>query len=119
MRERFLFAAELLKDTRFAKLSPLDVAAFDGEGERCEDADIGVDLPEAPLDRTAGGNIKPEPIGGGFLAGASELEDQFSPFRSSIAGLVRAVVGSSRSDGYRVNLGRRVRIYGMGSTYDP
>lgn len=116
MRERFLFAAELLKDTRLAKLSPVDVAGFDGEGERCEDADIGVDLPEAPLDRTAGGNMKPEPIGGGFLAGAFELEDQLSPFRSSIAGLVRAPAGSSSSDdcrgvegeGYEVRYGQYI-----------
>lgn len=99
MRERFLFAAELLKDTRFAKLSPVDVAGFDGEGERCEDADNGVDLPEPPFDRTDGGNMKPEPIGGGLLAGAFELEDQLSPFRSSMADLVvRAPAGNSRDD---------------------
>lgn len=96
MSDRFLFAAALLKDTRFAKLSPVDVAGFDGDGERCEDADIGVDLPEPPFDRTAGENMNPEPIGGGLLAGAFELEDQLSPFRSSICGLRGADSGGKR-----------------------
>lgn len=100
MSDRFLFVAELLKDTRFAKLSPADVAGFDGEGERCDVADIGVDLPEPPFDRTAGGNTKPEPIGGGLLAGAFELEDQLSPFRSSMAGLVVWAPARSYSGGF-------------------
>lgn len=76
---------EELNDTRFAKLSPVEAAGLAGELERFEAADIGVDRPEAPFDRTFG-NIKPEPIGGGLLVGAFELEDQLSPFKSSIVG---------------------------------
>lgn len=76
---------EELKDTRFAKLSPVEVAGLAGELERFEAADIGVDLPEVPFDRTFG-NMNPELIGGGLLAGAFELEDQLSPFKSSIVG---------------------------------
>lgn len=85
----FLFAADELKDTKFAKLSPVDVGGLDGELDRFEAADIGVDLPEAPLDLTLG-NMKPEPMGGGLLAGALELDDQLSPFRSSMLSGMRA-----------------------------
>lgn len=81
-----MFAVELLNETRFAKLSPVDAAGFDGELERREVVDIGVDLPEPPFSRALGGYINPEPIGGGLLAGGFELEDQLSPFRSSMAG---------------------------------
>jgi hypothetical protein len=80
----FLLAADELKDTKFAKLSPVDVGGLDGELDRFEAADIGVELPEAPLGRTLG-NMKPEPMGGGLLAGAFELDDQLSPFRSSMS----------------------------------
>ena len=74
-----------LKDTRFAKLSPVDVAGFAGELERFEAADNGVDRPEAPFDRTFG-NMKPEPIGGGLFAGAFESGVQLNPFKSSMVG---------------------------------
>jgi hypothetical protein len=87
----FLFAADELKDTKFAKLSPVDVdvGGLDGELDRFEAADIGVDLPEAPLGLTLG-NMKPEPMGGGLLAGALELDDQLSPFRSSMLSWMKA-----------------------------
>jgi hypothetical protein len=88
----FLFAAEELKDTKFAKLSPVDEGGFAGELDRFEAADIGVDLPEAPLDRTLG-NMNPEPMGGGLLAAALELDDQLSPFRSSMASWVESSQG--------------------------
>jgi hypothetical protein len=78
-----LFAAEELNETKFAKLSPAEAGGFDGELDRFEAADIGVDLPEAPLGRTLG-NIKPELMGGGLLVGALDLLDQLSPFRSSM-----------------------------------
>jgi hypothetical protein len=84
-----LFAADELKDTKFAKLSPVDVGGLEGELDRFEAADIGVDLPEAPLDLTLG-NMKPEPMGGGLLAGTLELDDQLSPFRSSMLSWMKA-----------------------------
>lgn len=83
--DRFLLLEVELKDTRFAKLSPVDVAGFAGELERFEAADNGVDRPEAPFGRTFG-NIKPEPIGGGLFVGAFESEVQLSPFKSSMVG---------------------------------
>jgi hypothetical protein len=54
MRDRFLFPADELKETRFAKLSPVDVAGFDGEAERFDVADNGVDLPEPACDGILG-----------------------------------------------------------------
>lgn len=88
MRERFLLLdAEELNETRFAKLSPVDGTGFAGELDRIEVADRGVDLPELPAGRTFG-NIKPDPMGGGLLAGVLELDDQLRPLRSSIAGKV-------------------------------
>lgn len=80
-----LFAEEL-KDTRFAKLSPVDdVAGLAGDWERLEAAEIGVERPDGPFDRTLG-KLKPEPIGGGLLVGAFELGVQLNPFKSSMAG---------------------------------
>lgn len=81
-----------MNETRFAKLSPVEAGGFDGELDRLEAADIGVDLPEAPLGRTFG-NMKPEPIGGGLLVGALELDDQLSPFRSSMSSWMKASQG--------------------------
>jgi hypothetical protein len=49
-----LFAADELNETKFAKLSPVDVGGFAGELDRFEAADIGVDLPDAPFGRTLG-----------------------------------------------------------------
>lgn len=87
MRDRFLLDAAELNETRFAKLSPVDGAGFDGELDRFEAVDRGVDLPEFPPGCTFG-NIKPDPIGGGLLVGGLELDDQLRPLRSSIAGKV-------------------------------
>jgi hypothetical protein len=61
-----LFPAEELNETRFAKLSPVDVAGFAGELERFEVLDNGVDLPEPPFDGMVG-NKYPALIGGGLL----------------------------------------------------
>ena len=76
-----MFPAEELNETRFAKLSPAEVAGF-GELERFEVADNGVDLPEPPFDGILGYKY-PELIGGGLL-GFLESEDQLKPFRSSM-----------------------------------
>jgi hypothetical protein len=92
MRERFLFPAEELKETRFAKLSPVEVAGLDGELERFEVADNGVDLPEPPFDDILGYKY-PELIGGGLL-GSLESEDQLKPFRSSMVSLSQRIVTS-------------------------
>lgn len=43
-----------MNETRLAKLSPVEVAGFDGELERFEVADNGVDLPEPPFDGILG-----------------------------------------------------------------
>lgn len=73
--------ADELNDTRFAKLSPVDVAGFAGELERFEVVDNGVDLPEPPFDGMVG-NRYPELMGGG-LFGLLE-SDQLRPLRSSM-----------------------------------
>lgn len=99
MRERFLLDAEELNETRFAKLSPVDVAGFAGELDRLDVVDKGVDLPEAPFVGDTMGNIRLELIGGGLL-GAFELVDQLKPFRSSIAGNVAASVEVARGSGW-------------------
>jgi hypothetical protein len=49
-----LFPVDELNETRFAKLSPVDVAGFTGELERFEVVDNGVDLPEPPFDGMVG-----------------------------------------------------------------
>jgi hypothetical protein len=89
MRERFLFPAEELNETRFAKLSPVEVAGLDGELERFEVADNGVDLPEPPFDDILGYKY-PELSGGGLL-GFLESEDQLKPFRSSMVSLSQRI----------------------------
>ena len=73
-------------DTRFAKLSPLGVAGFEGGFDGPEEAERGVDRPEVLLG-LAVGNRKLEFIGGGFLVSFGELELQLRPFKSSIVNL--------------------------------
>lgn len=91
-----MFEEEAPNETKFAKLSPVEVAAgFDGELDRFEAADRGVDLPEVLFCRVLG-TKRPEDIGGGLLAGAFELEDQLSPLRSSMAGKAMPVADSSK-----------------------
>jgi hypothetical protein len=83
-----------------AKLSPVDAGGFEGELERFDVADIGVDLPEPPFDGILG-NKYPEPIGGGLL-GLLVSEDQLKPLRSSMVRLSRSFesdVGSSGGGG--------------------
>jgi hypothetical protein len=96
IRERFLFPAEWPNETRLAKLSPVDAGGFDGELERFDVADKGVDLPEPPFDGILG-NKYPELMGGG-LFDLLVSEDQLKPFRSSMLRLSRSCesdVGSS------------------------
>lgn len=83
-----MFPAEELNATRFAKLSPVDVAGFAGDVERFEGVDDGVDLPETPFEGLVG-NKYPELMGGGLL-GLFE-SDQLRPFRSSMVRLRKAI----------------------------
>lgn len=79
-----------LNETKFAKLSPVEVAGFAGELERFEVLDSGVDLPEPPFDGIVG-NRYPELMGGGLL----DLEsDQLRPLRSSMVSVAQGDVAS-------------------------
>jgi hypothetical protein len=88
---RFLLGFEEPKDTRFAKLSPLGVAGFDGGFDGPEEAERGVDRPEALL-RITVGKRELELIGGALRGSLEGLEFQLRPFRSSIVYACQQVV---------------------------